>query len=88
MIAHERKLKGMKSKLEKIGIIIKHRHREAADLALELATLLSSQKRTVYFCDESLALLKNRKPLGTKFVKVIEKKSLAKKVDFIIVLGG
>ena len=78
----------MKSKLDHIGIIIKHHHREASDLALSLAELLIKQNRHVYFCDESLPLLKNRKPLGTKNVKVVTKQDLAKKCDFIIVLGG
>ncbi len=85
---HEGKLRLMKSKLDRIGIIIKHHHREAGDLALELASLLSKQEKQIYFCDESKPLLKNRKPLGSKNVKVIPKKDLAKKTDFIIVLGG
>ena len=78
----------MQSKLNHIGIIIKHHHQEASDLALALSELLIKQNRKVYFCDESLPLLKKRKPLGTKNVKVIPKQELASKCDFIIVLGG
>jgi NAD+ kinase len=78
----------MKIKVERLGIIIKHHHQEAAGLAIELAGVLLNRGQQVFFCDESARLLK---PLGAdrlRRVKVVKKSSLAKKVDLIIVLGG
>jgi len=77
----------MKKQLNRVGIIIKHRHVEASHLALEVAKLLEGQKIEVFFCDESSKLFE-RSHQGLKKFKIVPKSSLAKKVDFIIVFGG
>jgi NAD+ kinase len=73
----------MKTKIKRIGLIVKHHHSEAAALSLDLAHLLLTRGYEVFFCDESSKIVKN-----VKKVKIVKKSDLAKRVDFIIVLGG
>jgi len=73
----------MKTKIRRIGIIVKHRHEEAAALSLEVARLLLNRGFEIFFCDES------RKQIQSlKNIKIIKKQDLPKHVDFIIVFGG
>ncbi len=78
----------MKSKLKRIGIIIKHHQPDAGSLAKELAGRLIGQGVQVFFCDESASVLKGGHSSELKKVKLVPKKDLPKKTDFIIVLGG
>jgi NAD+ kinase len=77
----------MKSPLRRVGIIIKHQQEEASALAIQVAALLEGRKVEVFFCDESSKIFA-RSSHGLKKHKIVPKKSLAKKVDFIIVFGG
>jgi NAD+ kinase len=83
----ERKLWLMKQALRRVGIIIKHHHSEASELALEIALLLETHKIESYFADESAQIFKRGKH-GLKKFQVIPKAKMAKIVDFIIVFGG
>lgn len=73
----------MKTKIKRIGFIVKHHHEEAAELSLEIAQMLLERGIEVFFCDESIKICKSAKK-----IKVVKKSDLAKKVDFIVVLGG
>ncbi len=78
----------MKAKIDKIGIIIKHHHAEAAALALDLSHLLMNRGFSVFICDESAKVLKSVAQSEKRRIKVVKKCDLPDRVDFIIVLGG
>jgi NAD+ kinase len=78
----------MKTKIGKVGIIIKHHHQDAALLAVELTHLLVNRGITVFLCDESAKVLKSITGVGKRTVKLVKKSELADKTDLIIVLGG
>ena len=78
----------MKTKIGKVGIIIKHHHQDAALLAVELTHLLVNRGITVFLCDESAKVLKSITGVGKRTVKLVKKSELAQKTDLIIVLGG
>ncbi len=78
----------MKLKIQKVGIIIKHRHAEASALAMEVAHLLLNRGFSVFLCDESAKVLRTVKPSEKRLIKVVKKSELQNKVDFIVVLGG
>lgn len=78
----------MKSKVKRIGLIIKHRHDEAASLAITIAQLLLKKDIQVFFCDESVNVLKHTPVEFVSRVKVVKKSTIADRVNFIIVLGG
>lgn len=78
----------MKTKIGKVGIIIKHHHQDAALLAVELTHLLVNRGITVFLCDESVKVLKSITGVGKRTVKLVKKSELADKTDLIIVLGG
>jgi NAD+ kinase len=77
----------MKPALRRVGIIIKHDHEEASELALDVAALLEDLKVEVFFADESASIF-NREDHGLRKIKIVPKADLAKKTDFIIVFGG
>jgi NAD+ kinase len=83
-----RKREGMKIKVQRLGIIIKHHHNEAAALSLELADLLLNRGYQVFFCDESAKVLRSLGSERLRKLKVVKKSGLARKVDLIVVLGG
>lgn len=76
----------MKTLVKRVGMVIKQNQNDAASLALDIAHLLIHQKFEVYFIQGALTkeFLARRDP-KTKFVSKAE---FAKKVDFVIVLGG
>ena len=92
------KLKQVRFKsLRRIGFVIKHRHPEAAALAIDLAAhaMDSSNSRLgVVFATESRAvatkLARQRKslPKSKRMIQVVDKPKLVELCDFIIVLGG
>jgi NAD+ kinase len=76
----------------KIGFVIKHNNPEAAALAAELSDFALSQKRQVYFAQESGTIArayqkKLPRELQSK-VKIVEKPRLVDLTDLIVVLGG
>ena len=73
----------IKSKIKKMGIIVKHHQPLASDLAVDVAHLLINRGIEVFFCDESVKVAKQ-----VSHAKVIKKLELPKKVDLILVLGG
>lgn len=78
----------MRIQVKRLGIIIKHHHTEAASLSLELADLLVHRGYQVFFCDESARVLRGLGTERLRKLRVVKKSALAKKVDFIVVLGG
>lgn len=79
-------------KHKRIGFVIKHRHPEAAALAVELADFVLKQKLQVAFADESRSVAQSvkslLKPVLRKQVQVVRKDKLLDVCDLIIVLGG
>ena len=73
----------MTTQIKRIGLVVKNHHPEAASLAIDLALLLQNRGFEIFFPDE---VAKSIHALTQ--VKIVKKKDLAKKVDFIIVLGG
>lgn len=75
-----------------VGLVVKHRHAEAADLAIRLTQLMTQRGLSVYFADESEALAKRcregLKPALERRVGVVPKTQLVDKTQLIIVLGG
>ncbi len=72
--------------ISKIGIIVKHQNDDAASLSLEIAEYLEGRGYQILFCDESSAIVR-RFSRKNKF-KIVQKKHLVSKVDFIVVFGG
>jgi NAD+ kinase len=81
-----------RNQAQKIGFVVKHRHSEAASLAVELSTFILQHDRSVCFATESspiAARLKKDLSAGMRSrVKVYEKINLVDHCDLIIVLGG
>jgi NAD+ kinase len=75
-------------KVKNIGFVVKHRHPEAHDLALQIAMLLTDRGYRLFFCDESKSLCKRLSGSKGKCTEVVTKESLPGLVDLIIVLGG
>ncbi|MBS1957962.1 MAG: NAD(+)/NADH kinase [Bdellovibrionales bacterium] len=76
----------MKSPIKRVGIVVKQHQNDAASLALDIAHLLINQKYEVYLIKG--ALPKEYSPRRMERIKFLKKNDLARKVDFIIVLGG
>ena len=76
----------MKTKIERVGIIVKHHHADAAALSLEIANLLLKRGIAVFFSDESAGIARSSK--SAKKIKIIKKPDLAKSCDLLIVFGG
>ena len=80
--------------IKKIGFIIKHRHPEAAQLAIKAAQFVISQGRTAVFATESRSVATELKRLLRKFpaqsarVKIIAKPEIVNVADLIVVFGG
>jgi NAD+ kinase len=80
--------------LKKIGFIVKHRHPDAANLALDLAQYFLNDGLSVVFATESAHLSKQLgrllkgKSAMLKRVKTVQKPKMVDTVDFIVVLGG
>lgn len=66
--------------------MVKQHQNDAASLALDIAHLLINQKYEVYLIKG--ALPKEYSPRRMERIKFLKKNDLARKVDFIIVLGG
>jgi NAD+ kinase len=83
-----------KIQLKRIGFIIKHKHPEAAALAVDLANLVLDKGFDVVFATESSpvgrALISQRKKTKTRKtqIQIIEKQKVVDQADLIIVLGG
>ncbi len=75
----------MKSKIKRIGLVVKHSQPEAAVLAVEIASLLHLKGFQVFFPDEVSQKIKSQSQGRFKLVK---KEKLVDHVDFIIILGG
>lgn len=81
-------------KITRIGIVIKHHHPEAADLACRMTEFLLSHGRHVIFATESdiitRGIIKAKKGQTAllRRIKVIEKKDMVNQTDLIIVMGG
>jgi NAD+ kinase len=76
----------MKTQIKRVGLVIKQNQPEATALALDIAHLLLNQKYEVFFIKG--ALDPNLIPKRDSKIKHIAKDDFAKKVDFVIVLGG
>jgi NAD+ kinase len=83
-----------KIRLNRVGLIIKHHHPEAQQLACELAAFLlyeGLQDSQILFASESRDIgaqfIKNHRG-SAKRVKIIPKVKMVDQADFIIVLGG
>lgn len=79
---------------KRVGLIVKHNHAEAAEMAIEVGQLLLAQKAALVFATEStrLATQLKRHP-GSKAatrgaVKVIDKGQMPSNCDLVIVFGG
>lgn len=85
-------------KINRVGLILKHHHPEAEQLATQIADFLVSQNRKIIMAEENRGLAKrlNKKfSLGMKVkkgrlapVSVVEKPDLPSECDLIVVLGG
>lgn len=76
----------MVSPIQNVGIILKQQQPEALTLGLDVAQLLSNQKRNVYFVKGAVPT--KQFPRENKRIQAIAESQLAKKVDLVIVLGG
>lgn len=76
------------TKIKNIGFVVKHRHPEAHDLAVQVAMLLMDRGYRLFFCDESKSLCRKLSGSKGKCTEVVTKDELPKLVDLIIVLGG
>lgn len=83
--------------LKRIGFVVKHRHPEAAALALDLAQFVIHQGRQVVFATESQHIADDVRRLGGskkgktaqgKSLEVVEKEDITSAADLIVVLGG
>lgn len=95
MLSNTMKAKVSKIQLKRVGFVIKHRHPEAAALAVDLATLVLDKKLDVAFAtesahiaDELVQMVQDRIGSLKKRIKVVEKPRLVDLADLIIVLGG
>lgn len=82
----------LKFKNKRIGFVIKHKHPEAAALAVELADFVLKQDFNVAFADESRAVTQSVKAILKKNqqsrVQTVRKDKLLDVCDLIVVLGG
>lgn len=76
----------MASPIQNVGIILKQQQPEALTLGLDVAQLLSNQKRNVYFMKGAVPA--KHFPRENKRIQAIAESQFAKKVDLVIVLGG
>lgn len=79
--------------IKKIGLVIKHRHPQAAAFATEVLEFLLSRKCFIYFADESKTVAKALigalpKASQRKSIRVVLKAKLVDHCDLIVVLGG
>ncbi|HUP57314.1 MAG TPA: NAD(+)/NADH kinase [Bdellovibrionota bacterium] len=77
--------------LQRVGIVVKHHHPEAAQLALQLGSLLLSRGCEVLFADESARVhetfLKSHSKQKDR-IRSLPKPKLVDLCDLIVVLGG
>ncbi len=76
------------SKVKNIGFVVKHRHPEAHELAIQVAMLLMDRGYRLFFCDESKSLCRKLSGSKGKCTEVVSKEDLPRLVDLIVVLGG
>ncbi len=83
--------------IKRIGLIIKHHHVEAAQLAVEMAQYLLSEDRSVVFATESRSVAKlleahlKQDPKASRKkakIQVVDKATMPEVTDLIVVLGG
>lgn len=80
----------MKSpKFKKIGLVVKYRHEEAFQLAVQVTKLLLDRKRKVIISKEKDSQVATRmKKVFDGKIEVISKPDMARVCDLIVVLGG
>jgi NAD+ kinase len=78
-------------RIKRIGIVVKHHHPEAADLALELGAQALSRDCEIYFADESERVYKSflrAHSKGKSRIHCVPKTKIVEPCDLILVLGG